>query len=53
MALVNVCDICGAICKSNSRYELVYKGIIQGYKNDICYDCIGRIKEEIKENKEK
>ena len=50
MALVNVCDICGAICNL-PNYELIHKGVLRDHSYDICKECIDRIKKEIKETR--
>lgn len=53
MAKVIKCDICGKECKEYAMYTLLEHRLILGSrKNDICYDCIDRIKEEIKAGKE-
>lgn len=51
MATKKFCDICGRECASSGRYELVYKCVLRQDKQDICYECVERIKREIKNKK--
>ncbi len=52
MSDIKVCDICGEKIELHNRYELIYKGVITNKKNDICPDCIKKLKIEIN-NKQK
>lgn len=49
MAEKIVCDVCGKDCTYDSRYELKYTCFLRTKKEDICYECMTKIKKIIKD----
>jgi hypothetical protein len=39
-----MCDICGEECKPNGKYEIIYKSLLRNTKEDICLNCMCKIK---------
>jgi hypothetical protein len=49
MAKKIVCDICNKECDRSGFYKLYYSCLLCDFKKqDICYECISRIRQDIK-----
>jgi hypothetical protein len=54
MAEKILCDICNEECNRSGRYGLYYSCLFYDFKKqDICYDCIDKIRQDIKKAKVK
>jgi len=51
MSKIRICDICGKQTEESGRYELIYKCIVRIKQEDICVDCLQKLKDEIKKTK--